>query len=363
MCMDFISDILAALGVVLNGIPQGLLALTYGFASVPTALGFILGAVACASLGSIAPISFQAETIALAGNMGKDMRERLSMIVFAGLAMAVLGITGTLTAITDFAGLVVINGMMAGVGIMLVKIAFGMSKENKLVGWISVGVALVTYIIFKTLRSPNALVYTIVISVVVSSVAAKVAKQEIGGNSIIEKAGKLKFHKPIFNLSVLRGALALACLTIGANIAFGGVTGAIGGTNVNIDHLTVYSGLADAVSALFGGGPVEAIISATANAPHAVWAGVIMMVIMAVILFFGLLPKIGKYVPSQSIAGFLLVLGAFATIPGSASAAFAADQNPAVGGVTMVVTAISDPFFGMLAGIALKVIMQLGGLV
>ena len=43
--LEFLQDILAAIGVVLNGIPQGLLALSYGFASVPTALGFAIGAV------------------------------------------------------------------------------------------------------------------------------------------------------------------------------------------------------------------------------------------------------------------------------------------------------------------------------
>ncbi|MFQ8831949.1 MAG: hypothetical protein ACLR7U_03035 [Ruthenibacterium lactatiformans] len=64
--------------------------------------------------------------------------------------------------------------------------------------------------------------------------------------------GRLKLEKPIFNLSVLRGALALACLTVGANIAFGSITGGIAGASQNVDHLTIYSGLADAVSALFG---------------------------------------------------------------------------------------------------------------
>ena len=42
-----VNDVLAALGVVLNGIPQALLAATYGFASIPTAFGLIIGAVAC----------------------------------------------------------------------------------------------------------------------------------------------------------------------------------------------------------------------------------------------------------------------------------------------------------------------------
>lgn len=309
--MEFLQDILAAIGVVLNGIPQGLLALSMGFASVPTALGFGVGVIGCLLLGSVAPISFQAETIVLAGTMGKNMRERLSMVFFAGVTMAALGACGLLTAIVNFAGETVLNAMMAGVGLVLTKLA----------------------------------------------------GQDIGGGvGTAEKMGRLKLEKPIFNLSVLRGALALACLTVGANIAFGSITGGIAGASQNVDHLTIYSGLADAVSALFGGAPVEAIISATAGAPHPVTAGVLMMGIMAVILFCGLLPKIGKYVPSQSIAGFLLILGAVVTVPGNAAAAFAGTGagDTIVAGVTMGVTAFTDPFFGMLAGIALKLLFGAG---
>ena len=310
--MEFLQDILAAIGVVLNGIPQGLLALSMGFASVPTALGFGVGVIGCLLLGSVAPISFQAETIVLAGTMGKNMRERLSMVFFAGVTMAALGACGLLTAIVNFAGETVLNAMMAGVGLVLTKLALGMMKENKLVGITSVVTAVLVYFFLG-----QNLVYTIVISLVVSSAAAKLAGQDIGGGvGTAEKMGRLKLEKPIFNLSVLRGALALACLTVGANIAFGSITGGIAGASQNVDHLTIYSGLADAVSALFGGAPVEAIISATAGAPHPVTAGVLMMGIMAVILFCGLLPKIGKYVPSQSIAGFLLILGAVVTVPG-----------------------------------------------
>lgn len=282
-----------------------------GFASVPTALGFGVGVIGCLLLGSVAPISFQAETIVLAGTMGKNMRERLSMVFFAGVTMAALGACGLLTAIVNFAGETVLNAMMAGVGLVLTKLALGMMKENKLVGITSVVTAVLVYFFLG-----QNLVYTIVISLVVSSAAAKLAGQDIGGGvGTAEKMGRLKLEKPIFNLSVLRGALALACLTVGANIAFGSITGGIAGASQNVDHLTIYSGLADAVSALFGGAPVEAIISATAGAPHPVTAGVLMMGIMAVILFCGLLPKIGKYVPSQSIAGFLLILGAVVTVP------------------------------------------------
>lgn len=58
-----LTDLLAIIGVVLNGLPQGLLALTFGFASVPTALAFFVGAVGNTITQSVAPISFQAETI------------------------------------------------------------------------------------------------------------------------------------------------------------------------------------------------------------------------------------------------------------------------------------------------------------
>ena len=203
--MEFLQDILAAIGVVLNGIPQGLLALSMGFASVPTALGFGVGVIGCLLLGSVAPISFQAETIVLAGTMGKNMRERLSMVFFAGVTMAALGACGLLTAIVNFAGETVLNAMMAGVGLVLTKLALGMMKENKLVGITSVVTAVLVYFFLG-----QNLVYTIVISLVVSSAAAKLAGQDIGGGvGTAEKMGRLKLEKPIFNLSVLRGALAL----------------------------------------------------------------------------------------------------------------------------------------------------------
>nr|WP_122012644.1 NCS2 family permease [Maliibacterium massiliense] len=355
--MDFLQDLLAAVGVVLNGIPQGLLALSMGFASVPTALGFLVGGIACILFGSVAPISFQAETIVLAGSMGRDMRERLSMVFYAGLLMAALGACGLLGGIVDFAGDVVINAMMAGVGLVLVRLALDMVRQNKVVGITSVVTAAIVYFFLG-----RNLVYTIIVSLVVSSIAARVAKQAVGRDAVLEKMGRLKLQRPTLNLRVARGALALCCLTVGGNIAFGSITGAMAGAAANVDHLTIYSGLADAASSLFGGAPVETIISATGSAPHPVAAGVLMMLIMAAILFFGLLPRVGRHVPSQSIAGFLLILGAAVTVPTNAAAAFAGTGagDPILAGVTMAVTAFTDPFFGILAGIALQALLRLG---
>lgn len=354
--MDF-KDLLAALSVILNGLPQGLLALSFGFASVPTAFAFVVGAVGCLALGVVAPVSFQAETITLAGTMGKDMKERTSMVIVAAIGMTLIGLFGLLERIVAFIGPAITNGMMAGVGIMLARVSLEMAKKNKIVGYTSIAVSFVTFMITKDL------VYTITFSVIGTSILSILLKKQTG--MVATGREKLVFQKPILNFDVIRGALALICLNIGANIAFGQITGSIANTNVNIDHLSIVSSLADLASASFGGGPVESIISATGGAPHPLLSGVLMMGIMAVILFAGLLPKIGNYIPSESIAGFLFVLGAIVTAPSSALAALSVTGIPGgaiVGGITMTVTAISDPFFGMLSGVVFRLVAGMVGM-
>lgn len=343
--MNILKDLLAVFSVILNGLPQGLLALSYGFASVPTAMAFLVGAAGNTIVGSVAPISFQAETITLAGTMGKNMKERLSMIFIGGCIMTVIGGFGLLTDIVNFIGPVITSGMMAGVGIMLAKVSIGMARKNKVIGFTSMGVGFIVYMLTKDL------VYTIALSVIISSIVSIILKKNTGIECISTE--KLLFQKPTFNLEILRGAMAMVCLNIGANIAFGNITGSIARAHVNIDHLSVISSLADMLSSIFGGGPVESIISATGSAPHPVMAGVLMMVIMAIILFSGLLPKLAKYIPSESIAGFLFVLGAIVTVPSNAAAALG-QSGSLVGGVTMAVTAITDPFLGMLAGLIMR---------
>lgn len=66
-----LTDLLAVFGVVLNALPQGLLALSFGFAAVPTAMAFFIGALGNVITGNVAPISFQAENHNLCGNQRK----------------------------------------------------------------------------------------------------------------------------------------------------------------------------------------------------------------------------------------------------------------------------------------------------
>lgn len=344
-----LQDILASLAVVVNGLPQGLLALAFGFAAFPTALAFIVGAVGAVFFSQVAPISFQAESIVLAGTMGKTREERLNIVFFTGIVMAIIGGVGLLQPTIEFIGPAILNGMMAGVGITLAKVGVDMTKKNVLVGGLSVLTAVVVYFFTKDL------VYTIVASVFVSAIPSFLRQKNKPHAEPAES--ELKFEKliplkPTFNYNILRSVLALVTLQVGGNIAYASITGSLAKSAINVDYITLYSGLADAVSSFFGGGPVEAIISGTAVAPHPVMAGVLMMVIMAVILLVKLLPTLARFVASETIAGFLLVLGAIVVFPTNFSLGFQAD--PLLAGVTATLTASSDPFVGMLAGIIVR---------
>ncbi|NFD77458.1 NCS2 family permease [Clostridium botulinum] len=354
--MDLWKDILSIFSVLLNGLPQGLLALSFGFASVPTAFAFLIGAAGNAITGSVVPISFQAETITLAGTIGDNLKERLSMIFYGGLIMTFIGLFGLMSKITDSIGPVITAGMMAGVGIMLTRVSIEMARKNKIIGYVSIASGVITHLFTKDL------VYTIAVSVIISSIVYNIFGKKNGESSIIGRE-KININKPSLSLKILRGAMSMVCLNIGANIAFGNITGQLANRKVNIDHVSVISSLADMSSSIFGGAPVESIISATGGAPNPKASGIIMMLLMAAILFAGLLPKIGKYIPTESIAGFLFVLGAIVTVPVNAASALTstAANSTVIGGVTMTVTAITDPFIGMISGLLIKILLPMIG--
>lgn len=348
------ADILAAVAVVINGLPQGLLALSYGFAAFPTALGFVAGIVGALAFGSVAPISFQAESIVLAGTIGRTRNERCTIVVLTGLTMALVGAMGLLEPTIAFIGPAIENGMMAGVGIILAIVAINMVKTNPKAGFVSVGVAVMVYIISTDL------VWTIVTSVAAATAVSLVRGRRAKADAPISLENEAFRRVPmVFNSRVIRGSLAMICLQIGGNIAYAGITGGIANTAVNVDHVTLYSGIGDALSAYFGGGPIEAIISGTGAAPNPFFAGILMMAIMTVILLMKLLPILARRVPSESIAGFLLVLGAIVVFPVNAGAAIGAD--PIVGGIATVVTAATDPFIGLLAGVIVRALMSVAG--
>lgn len=355
--MHWVTDLIAALGVVLNGIPQGIMAMTLGFAVFPTTFSFIFASAINGAFQSVAPLSFQAESLALTSKLGQNLRERISIIFGGSLIMTLIGLSQTLTKIVNLLGNDVISAMMAGVGIMLARIGLNMTKENKS-GIVSLCIALVVYLISKDL------VWTICLSVLGATLYAVIFEKYHVSLPDYVCARKFIFTKPQCNLKIIRGALSLACLNIGANLSYGLITGQMTGIKpnpVNLNLLTTTQALADMGTSLLGGAPVETIISATASAPEPVISGILMMLIMAFILVTGLLPKLGQFVPSSSIAGFLFILGAFVTFPENAAVALGS-SHLTIAALTLIVTALVDPFFGLVTGAFLKFILPILGL-
>ncbi|MFI3165357.1 MAG: NCS2 family permease [Bacillota bacterium] len=343
-----LSDVLAAFGAVFDAVTEAIFAMSFGFAMVPSALAFLVGIIGCLAFNSVVPISFQAETITMAGSLGRNTRERISIVFFSGISMALIGAFGLLSQIVAFAGEDIIYAMMAGVGIILTKISIDLVKEDIAVGASSMVAAIATYILTEDL------VYTVMVGVIISSVVAYFFGTH---PEIKDENKKFVLQKPIMNLTVLKGALAVICISIGGNIAFGSITADIAGTTANADHISIYSGIADAVSSIFGGAPISVIISPTGAADNAQLSAIILMAIMGVILITGLLPKIAKFIPVQAISGTLFVLGAILTTPEYAQLSLMSEgSNVMASGITMVVTAVSNPFFGLISGIFVKMI-------
>lgn len=370
---------LAVVAVIINGIPQLLYAEARGFALKPAGFAYLVGALGNLFTGSVTPISAQAETITVA-SVKKNLRNNVSSILLAAIMMVIIAAFGGITKIADFAGTSVISGMMSGVGLILAGVAWDMYGQEKRTSLVSIVSAIAAYAIF--LNSANKVVWTIFISVVVSTADFLfLQKRRVDLSSVIEEGrdtvamstewrfwkkeywSDFKLIKPTINLSVILGALSLMMLNIGANISFGGITASIAGTTQNFDFLSAINSLADIPSALFGGPPIEAIISGTAGAPWPVACGIFFMFITGILILTGLVGRLGKYLPSQSIAGFLLVIGFALTFAPNLSAVTQTEE-PMSGYIALGVTAWSkNPFLGMVAGVLVRYFGAYVGLV
>lgn len=361
----FIAIMVAAVAVVINGIPQLAYATSLGFAPKPAAFAYLVGAAGNAITGSVTPIAAQAETLTVSGLI-KNMNQRVAALLLAAVVGITLGLTGSVTAIAEWAGTGVVLGMMAGVGLILAEVAYTMFISEKITAGASIMTALVVYALTKDV------VWTIAASVVLSTLvfvfalgrrvdlisaiqANEQSTDQMQSNDARfwkkEYWEEFKLIKPEFSWTAIIGGLGFICLNIGSNTAFGNITASIAGTTQNLDHLTVINSLADIPSVMFGGAPIEAIISGTAGAPNPVLTGVVMMVLTAVLLLTGVIGRIGRYVPAESIAGFLITIGVFLTFVPNLNGAVEGD-DPAAGVVALGVTAISkNPFIGLVAGV------------
>ncbi len=371
--------LLAVVAVIINGVPQLLYAQARGFALKPAGFAYLVGGFGNLLTGSVTPISAQAETITVA-SVKKNIRDNVSSILLASLFMIIIAACGGITKISDFAGVAIISGMMSGVGLILAGVSLDMFNQDKRTSLVSIVAAIVAYAVFY--NSPNKVVWTIFISVMVSTADfLLLQKRRVDISASIEEGREplqmssewrfwkkeywqdFKIIKPRINATVILGALSLVMLNIGANISFGGITASIAGTTQNFDYLSIINSLADLPSSLFGGPPIEAIISGTAGAPWPVACGIVFMFTTGILILVGVVDRLGKYLPSQSIAGFLLVIGFALTFAPNLSAVAGSD-HPMSGYIALGVTAWSkNPFIGMVAGILTRYFGSYVGLV
>ncbi|NLW44117.1 MAG: NCS2 family permease [Syntrophomonadaceae bacterium] len=357
-------DFVSVIGALADAIASGLIALYYGFLAFPTGIGFALAAFLALVWGLVTPISFQAETIVLAGSMGKNLRERISIVLLCGVVMTVLGILGLLGAIVDYIGEIILAGMLAGVGVILVRTSIDIARDSLKAGIGSFLSALPVWFLTENLA------YTVVVSLIVGTLVHHLIKKEFNQpeEEIVEESDdaprtfwenvkkQLQLQKPILNSwRIWKAVLAVIALQIGTFISYGAITASMANAEFHVDKLTIMSGLSQAVSSLFGGAPLSPIVSITAVADNPVNAGIAFMAVMALILLLFLLPKIGKLIPIGATAGYLFIIGAIIVIPDNLVAAV--QDGNMVGIITFVITAISDPFIGMLAGILTQLVL------
>jgi len=232
---NLVPFILAVVAVIINGVPQLLYAQARGFALKPAGFAFLIGGLGNLFTGSVTPISAQAETITVA-SVKKNVRDNVSSVLLAALLMMGIAAFGGVNKISDFAGVAVVSGMMSGVGLILAGVSLDMFNQEKRTALISIVTAIAAYAIF--FNSPNKVVWTIFISVVVSTAdflllqkrRVDVTASVEEGRDYLPSSNEWRFWKkeywkdfkvikPRLNLAVILGALSLVMLNIGANIS------------------------------------------------------------------------------------------------------------------------------------------------
>lgn len=355
-------DISVALLSLLDVASGAVLALSFGFYLYPSALGFIVAAIGSLMTGSITPIGPQQENVVLSAGLSKEMRPRVSMILIAALLTLILGLLGLPQQIVDNIGPEIFLGMLAGVGLYLTKVGIDLAREDLTIG-IPTSVLAVLVLIWT-----NSLVYAITASVplgiLMQWVLIRTGRRKIKEITIPHYATwlegiKTEFRliKPTFSWPILIGALALATLTLGGNIAYTGVNLSLADNPAQTyNQVTVISGLADFASSSFGGAGMEVLVSGTAATPNPVLSGALMMFGGAIILLTGLIYKVAKYIPMAAMGGYLIAIGAVLVLPYNAMDAFSLG-NPIVVALTMAMTAFTNPFYGLVVGVLVKVMM------
>lgn len=355
---DFIISFLSMFDVLSGAI----LALSYGYLMLPSALGYLVGAIGSMITGAVTPVSFMYESLVLSGGLSKIFRERISMIVLAALITGILGIFGIIQLIVNSIGKEIFFGMLAGVGLYLAQVGIDIARKEAVIGIPSFVVAIIVQLTTNDLALTVAL--SVSFGVILNYFINKSNKVKVTNTKAFVRykswremlRTELRLVSLVVNRRVLIGTLALSTLTIGGNIAYTAANSQIASSTPTFNQSTVISSIADFASSLFGGANMELIISPTAGAPHPTVSAVIFMLAAAGLMASGVVYSLAKKIPISVMGGYLFVIGAILILPYNAIDAFKSGSEIVVG-ITMAITVFTNPFYGILAGSFTKFII------
>lgn len=247
--MEYGKDLLAALAVILNCLPSAMLALSMGFSVLATAIGFAVGAFGLAASGQVAVFSFQPETLLLLSRLSEDRNERLTITVCSSAFVFLLGVTGILGRIVTFIGDGAIYSLLAGMGVMVCKVAVDMLGDDKKTGLASIASAVAMYWLTADL------VYTVAVSCIVSVVLFRFVFKGGHADAPTHAALKLLLLRPRFNVRVVKGVFSLAAMQLASIIAYSTVNNDLAGISGGLDSVSAILGVSGLVSGMMSGSP------------------------------------------------------------------------------------------------------------
>lgn len=375
-----IPSVLAALGMTADGVAEGLYAIRHGFSARVAAVGFAIGAVIVWFANAATPLTFTVESIAVATRTVKERPLIFYVVALSAIPSIVLGVTGLYSQLVELLNPSVIAGTIGGVGIILTGVGVDYLKQRPLVAGGSTLVGFTAYLLTEDL-----------VLVIIAGVATGTALHHLlpdrfqklgsgageddgaaaegseeggkegGGDESSEKGSfrPIPFEwRRMVSRPVLVGAFAVFALRTGAVVSYDTVNANLAGQDPTLDSVTFMAGLGSLASSVLGGPPLETTPAPMAATPEPVLSTALYMALMAGVCALALVRRVGTFVPLQAIAGFLIVLGIPVIIPEQLPTAL---ESPIPGGTALAITALTNPFYGIVAGELVAIVTELIG--
>ncbi|MPZ23219.1 MAG: hypothetical protein GEU28_06690 [Dehalococcoidia bacterium] len=352
---------------------EGLYAARHRFSARATAAGYALAAGIATLYSSVTPATFTVESITVATHTVKERPLILYVVILSAIPSIILGVLGLYSELIDLLNPSVIAGVIAGVGLILTKVGVQYIGERPLVAGTSTLTGFIAYLVTTDLVV--VIVSAMAVGTAISFVPSRLLPGPVGRGQGKEKEQEndnksdgeqaeepgmrltpLQWGK-VLAMPVLVGAFSLLALRLGAVVSYDTVNADVSGEDTQLDGVQLMTGAASLLSAMLGGAPVESTPAPMADTSMPVFSTVLFMAFMAVIAFTGLITRVGRLVPLQAIAGFLVVLGIPVIMPEQLPGAA---EEPLPGGTALAVTALTNPFYGIIAGEVVALFVELG---